>query len=364
MGDLNQTDSTQYVSIADEETGLTASVILEDGVKKVISKSDVTVNSLRGFDDTVDWWGWIGTESDTGGVGGAGDIVTWAAVAGSDPTLFPAISVDTTVQAGDDEDDLIDRIIVNLNNDANFSQYYEASKIFLLSPTLYVTAKERGRVYERPNANDISFTATGTTVTTPAFQDLIQRQKNTSLARDPNNPTLGILGISGSVFFTAASAENVYEKFAMDGGTTDLNVDGSVTPVDFYINSIADLDINLIDLKFFGSGSNIKYDQFLNLNSVLTNGIEVSGQTKGNPFTYTLIKSTNGFHGTWSSGNGFHLQVQQGNDFFDAEKILSQPIILKKTGSFVGGDDFIRVRIQDDLRQVASLFFFVTGFVS
>lgn len=356
MADLNSNERTTPVQLYDEVTGLSASVVLDEGVNKLRAKADVTVNSLRGFDPICDWWGWIGAappgpggEIDTDGVGDPGDVVTWAAAAGDDATLFPSISVNATVQAGDTEDDLLDRLIVNLNNDSNFSTYYSARRIYADAPTLYITSKLPGPAYSRPNMGDITFTATGNTKTTPAFDTLIQRQKNTSLARDPSNPTLGVIGISGSVVQAEGEVTGRVINFAENGGSSDLRVNGSGTPVDFTILPSATKETFYNTLRFEALGNGIQFTKFLSQNSALSTGLEVTIRSNNSEITFPMITTTEDFASFFSRGpSDFDLFDVSGTDYFRATLNFPAPFQLFKQGTFAT-DDFIRVRINDNL---------------
>lgn len=359
MGDLTINERSNAVRIVGGDEAHAADVILEDGKKKLVSKADVTVNSLRGFDPIADWWGWVGSELDTDGVGGAGDIVTVSIAAGDDATLFPAISVDTTVQAGDDEDDLIDRIVTNLNNDSNFQTYYFARKIYDRGPTLYVTSRFPGPAYQRANTNDVQFTATGTTLVTRAYDNLVQRQKNTILARDPSNPTLGVLSAAGSLQVTEGDISGRLIEFALDGVSSDLRVDGSVTPVDFEIMSSATKERFFTSLRFEALGNGIQFTKFLSQNTALTNGIEVTIRSNNSEVTFPTILTTEDFASFFSRGPAdFDFYDVSGTDYFRATLSFAAPFQLYKQGTFAT-EDFIRIRIRDDLTSGIQQFKFI-----
>ncbi len=366
MADLDNKDRTTPVQLYDEETGLAASITLDEGVRKLNAKADVTVNSLRGFDPIVDWWGWIGGNGlsgsiDTDGVGAPGDVVTWAAAAGDDPSLFPAISVDTTVQAGDTEEDLIDRIVTNLNADGNFNSWYFARRIYDDSPTLYVTARLPGAAYSRVNPGDVTFTATGTTKTTPAWDDLIQRQKNTSLARDPSNPTLGVLGISGSVSAAEGDVTGRIIEFAENVGSSDLRVDGSTVVQDFTINASPTKQRFFTSLRFEALGNGIQFTNFLSRNQplALNEGVLVTIRSRDAEVDFPEILATEDFASFFSRGpSDFDLFDVSGTDYFRATLTFAAPFQLYKQGTF-SQDDFIRVRIRSDLSSGLSQFKFI-----
>lgn len=351
MADLDITKRAQPVELFDETTGLSASIVLDGGVPKLRSLSDVTVNSLRGFDPIADTWGFIGTEANSTGVGAAGDTIRTQIAAGDDVSLFPAVDVSTTVQVGDTEEILADRHVSELNGDSNFSLRYSARRINKRAVTVYITAKEAGPQGERPNINDYQFTATGTTVVTPAFQNIIRRQKDTSLARDPSDPTLGVIGISGSVSATAGDVTGRFVEFFLNGGSSSLLVDGSVTPVDFTVTSDA-VDVKFIrSIRFAATGNGIKFGQFLSKSGAggLTNGIEVTIRSNNAEFTFAPIKTTENFLNGFAIGeDNFNLFIQAGGDQMRATLTFLAPFELQKTGTFAT-DDFLRVRIRDNI---------------
>ena len=82
MGDIDQNKSTQSVRVVGGDENHAVDVVLDDGVKKLAAKADVTVNSLRGFDPIADTWFYIGTEQDSLGAGGIGDTVRVQIAAG------------------------------------------------------------------------------------------------------------------------------------------------------------------------------------------------------------------------------------------------------------------------------------------
>lgn len=70
------------------------------------------------------------------------------------------------------------------------------------------------------------------------------------------------------------------QKFTTDGtptGTSDLGVNGSVTPVNYYIESDGENDIYIGVIGFIlGYGSSAELFEFADSGAALTNGIEVS----------------------------------------------------------------------------------------
>lgn len=372
MGDLTDKDSAQYVKVVGEDngvetnplkidssgrpttrlidpvTGLEPSIVLDGGFNKLRALADVTVNSLRGFDPIADTWFFIGTELNSKGVGAAGDTVIVEIDAGDDATQFPAVSVTTTVQAGDDEDILAGRIVNNLNLDANFTLRYRAQKLNKRATTVYITAKEPGPQGERPAIDAFRVYTTGTTTCTRAFQNLIRRQKTTSLARDPSDPTLGVLGISGSV--TASQGEitsRFVEFFRDENGSNDMRVDGTIHK-HFTIPTDPDEETFITHIRILASANGIKFGQFL-ASPTLVNGLELVLRSNNSELKFPPIRKTDDFLGVFAYGEeNFNLFIQQGGDILRATLSFDAPVQLAKAGTFPI-DDFIKVCVCDNL---------------
>lgn len=352
MADLNEKEASKTVRIVGGDEAHFADVILEGGEKKLRAKADVTVNSLRGFDPIADTWGFIGTEADSKGVGAAGDVVTVQILAGDDAALFPAVDVDTTVVVDDTEDDLADRIVANLTADANFALRFFARRINKRATTVYISAKEQGPQGERPNINDFLFTATGTTVVTRAFDKIIRQQKDTSLARDPADPTLGVLGISGSVSASQGEVSSRFVDFFKEPGSSDdMRVDGSSTAVDFLIEADP-IETKFIEsLRIEASGNGIKFGQFLSKSGAggLTNGLELVIRSNNSELVFPVFRVTESFLNEFAlGGDNFDLFIQAGGDQMRATLSFTAPFELQKQNTFVL-DDFVRLRVQDNI---------------
>lgn len=364
MPDLNQTNATQTVRIAGGDENHEVDVILDGGVRKLAAKADVTVNSLRGFDPIADTWFFIGTEADTLGVGGPGDTVRVQILAGDDATKFPAVDVTTTVLAGWEEVDLANAIVSNLNADANFSLNFSTRKLFLDAVTVYITAKRPGPEGARPNINDFLVTTTGTTVATRAFDNIVQRQKNTSLARDPANPTLGVIGISGSVSASSGEVTGRFVHFFENGGSNNLRVNGSSTPVVFSILTDATRETFIESIRFEAAGNGIKFGQFFSKSGgELTNGVSLKIRSNDSEFIFPALKATENFLNEFAFGpDNFNVFIQSGTDQCRATLTFGAPFQLFKSGTFTT-DDFLSVTIQDNLSSgLTSFKALVSGF--
>jgi hypothetical protein len=354
MGDINQEFRTQPVQIFDEITGLPLTIELDNG--KPTLKTTSTVESLRGFDPIADTWLFIGTEADSQGVGGSGDTVQVEIAAGDDAVLFPAVDVTTTVQLNDTEDDLADRIASDLNADADFTLRYSARRVNKRATMVYITSKELGPQGERPNQDDFQVTTTGTTIVTRGFDNIVRRNKVVQFARSTEDPTSGVLGISGSVTAVSGDISGRFIEFALDGASNDMTVDGSITPVEFLIDADANNEKFVESLRFEIVGNGIQFTNFFSKNGPLTNGLMVTIRSNNSEFNIDELKTTEDFASNFALGpDNFDLFIQSGADVARATLTFQSPIQLFKQGTFIGNDDFIKITIRDDLSSGVTL---------
>lgn len=326
-----------------------ADIQLVNGYPSLRTFGVQAIESLKGFDPIADVWFYIGSRGDSLGVGDAGDILTVIVAVGDDPVKFPAINVATTVLLGDDETVFANRIVSTLNGNANFSLNYFARRIDEDAVTIYITARFPGPSGSRPNPNDFEITTTGTTTATKAFDSIIQRSKVTSLARDPANPTLGVLGISGSVTAGEGDVTGRIIEFAMNGGSDDLLVNGSNTPVDFFIHASTEKERFFTGLRFEALGNGIQFTNFLSKNNNLSNGVLVTIRSNDSEITLPAILATEDFGSIFARGAGdYDVYDVSGTDYFRATLSFTAPFQLFKVGTFAT-DDFIKVTIQDNL---------------
>lgn len=330
-----------------------ADVALIDGNPALRTFGIQAIESLKGFDPIADTWFYIGTEQDSLGAGNIGDTVRVQIAAGDQPSIFPAVDVTSTLTATEagDETELANLIINNLNGNANFSSRFFARRLDIEATTIWITAKLPGPGDERPNVDDFQVTTTGTTVATRAWDNIIRRNKQTSLARDPANPTLGVLGISGSVTAGEGDVTGRIIEFAQNGGSPDLQVNGSLgTPINFRVNASPDKERFITSLRFEALGNGIQFTNFISKNGSLTNGVLVTIRSNNSQISFPAIKTTEDFGSYFSrgSGNNFEVFDVSGTDYFRATLSFTAPFQLFKQGTF-GTDDFIEVSIRDNL---------------
>jgi hypothetical protein len=155
---------------------------------------------------------------------------------------------------------------------------------------------------------------------------------------------------------------NLFFQHALNGGSDDMNVDGSVTPVVFEIPADATRDIVVEALAFESFANGIKIDKFLSINSPLTNGITIEIKSEDTVFSFLSIQNTNEFdsHFSFGPGRSYRLTFASGNDAMVARFAPQSPFVLMKSGSYAT-DDYIRVSINDDISSINKLSFLAFG---
>jgi hypothetical protein len=347
-----------------------ADIIDDGGIQRLATDSIVTVESLFGKDPQASTFFYINTQYDVGSIA-INDTVRVQIAVGENATLFPAVDVTTTVTstetgAANPETALANLIVTNLNNNANFSLNWKASRIKDFSG-VFINAKLFNEWGERPNTNSFQVTTTGTTTVNLGFNNIIRRGFETELNRSPNNPRLGVLAISGTVFAVPGGAGDLLIDNAKNAGSSNLRVNGSLaTPIIFSISADATETIFITELRFYGGATSLKFEQFLGQNNALTNGIKIEIKSDNQMITLPLIKSTEDFKNKFSFGgaDNFSIDIQAGADQFVASFLPSFSLGIKRQGSFgAGNDDYIKVYIQDNLTSgMSELEFIVLGF--
>ena len=152
-------------------------------------------------------------------------------------------------------------------------------------------------------------------------------------------------------------------NYALNAGSSDLRVNGSVTSVSFNITPDATYETYFTQLRFFGGGNGIQFTKFLSKTGALTNGILVEIKTDNITFQFEPLKKTEDFKNIFAdSANNFSVDVQSGADQFIAVFGTFFPIRLQPQGTY-GTDDYIKVTIRDDLSSgLTQLQFFGMGY--
>lgn len=339
-----------------------ADVELINGKNRLLTSSIVVIEQLFGRDPQATTWVYIGTDVDADGVGGIGDTVRVQIPAAATPLdlIYPAVDVTTTVTAShvaadNPERELALDICADLNADLNFINARWKCEVIKDFSGIFISSKLFNEFGQR---SSWSVTTTGTTSVTKAFDDILPRGFATELDRSPNDPRKGILAISGSVVsIPGGVGDIIIENFMTPLLSSDMRVDGSITPVDFFIECSDTKDRLVEEIRFYAGCNGVKFGQFLCKNSDLTNGIEVTLVSEQNSLVMPIIKSTEDFKNKFSfggSGTGasFRVDVQAGGDQMSASYLLTNPAIIEKCGTNPLGDDYMRVRIRDNLSNI------------
>jgi hypothetical protein len=351
--------------------------VRSDGLTALATDATVVVESTFGFDQQPDTFFRC---VETGGEG-----TTWTIdIAGTsnDSTSpdrdAPAYQKIFTVLASEvgDEEKLISRMVTELNQDTTFRNdcYFKSQKATDRA-ILHIYSEKfsaSGEFWERPFANDFQVTIGGTPgngVVVVGFDNIISRSKPVTITRDFDSPhRLGLFGITGDVNVTSKALSDLYlDRASRDGLGVDfdMNVNGSGTPVIFRIKASPTTDIFIQEIRFYGSGNGIQFNRFLNLNQTLSAGILVEIKSEDVITDLPLIKSTEDFKNLFSfpGGDAFRLDIASGRDDFLATFQFPNPFLLNAQGTHgAGNDDYIEIRIQDQISQVGSLGFLAKGF--
>lgn len=155
---------------------------------------------------------------------------------------------------------------------------------------------------------------------------------------------------------------NLFFEYAADSSNIDMNVNGSGTPVEFFILAHPTLDKVVESLVFEALDGGIKIDTFLGQNSELANGILIEVKSSDEVFVFRPITKTQEFDSLFSFGSGrsFELIFASGNDSLVARFGSATPFVLKPVGTYAT-DDYIKVTIQDNISNINRLRFLAVG---
>ena len=343
-------------------------VDLVSGKRRMATDAVVTVEQLFGRPGFSAVWFAIGTFDDCSGVGNAGDTIRIEIAAGCLPALYPAVDLIYVVTAGDvaaaqPEISVRDAIISALNSDADFQKSWRADDI-KNNGIVFIESKLRAEKGDRIIPGDFAVTPTGTTITSIAFDVIARRGTETELVRSIDDPRQGILGISGSVSVIPTGFPNRFNEDAKNLGSANLAINGQGAPKIFRVDAVANFDVYVNEIRIHGLSNGVKFGKFLNLNSVLSNGMEIKVKTDDIITTERPIKSTDDLKARFSTSGAWNLDIQAGGDHILASQVLGNfPFVLRAQGTFgVGQDDYFEILIQDNLSQVSNLFCTIVGF--
>lgn len=355
-----------------DELNIADVVQLGDGTKALRTSGLVQIEELFGSDPQATSWSYIGTASDASGVGSAGDTVTTTISAGTPPLdlIYPAVSVITTVTIGmvsdpNPERALAEGICSDLELDANFVAAQWECEVMKDFSGVFINSKLFNEFGERkgciPLTNCFNMVSTGTTVITVAFNEFERRGLPAELSRSPNNPRQGVLAISGSITVNPTGFANRFFKFAESGGSREMAVNGSGTPIMFTIeNNTPGFQAFIQSIKCWITDNGIKFGQYAGINSALTNGFLISVESQGIITAIEPIKTTDDYKHIFPTGGGFRLDIQSGRDDLESELSLVVPFILNPTDI---STDKITFTVQDNLNSLLTQQCTVRGFL-
>jgi hypothetical protein len=351
--------------------------VRSDGLTALATDATVVVESTFGFDQQPDSFFRI-IQTGSAGCEWTIDIAGTTADNTSPDRDAPAYSKTFTVLLAEvgDEETFVRRIIQELNQDTIFrNQCYLKAQKSTDRAIVHIYSEKfsaSGEFWERPNAGDFSVTIGGSPadgVVVVGFDNIISRSKPVTITRDFDSPhRLGLFGITGDVNVTSKALSDLFiKKASLNGDDVNfsMTVNGSVTPKIFRINAQPETTIFIQEIRFYGQGNGIQFGKFLNINQTLNNGILV--EIKSEDFVTDLfdIKTTEDFKNEFSypGADAFRLDIASGRDDFLATFVFPNPFILDEIGAHgVGNDDYIEIRIRDNLTQVGSLQFIAKGF--
>ena len=155
----------------------------------------------------------------------------------------------------------------------------------------------------------------------------------------------------------APNPENIKNAHVLNGGSDDLRVDGSTTPVAFTYGADATYDISILDVKFVLAANSITFgtNYFGSESGPLSNGVLVEVTSNGNTGTVDTLKTNEDFV-FFASPGGFNWIVSS------KDMIYSGWLVGGGLKLYAGTGDNIKVTIRDDLTS-AGVFFkcFVKG---
>jgi len=159
----------------------------------------------------------------------------------------------------------------------------------------------------------------------------------------------------------------IFEKALDSGGSPDMNVIASlIAPVEFTIDADATERKVIEEMTFKAFDSGIKNNNFLGLNSALTNGITITIKSQNNSSSFIPIFDTVDFDAHFALGPGgrFNTIFAAGQDSVVAKFSPQNPFILEPVGTFSPDpDDSVIITINDNLSTVTFLDMTVFGFL-
>lgn len=158
---------------------------------------------------------------------------------------------------------------------------------------------------------------------------------------------------------TGVQADRQLFKFFKNGGSADLNVDGSVTPVEFTVQSTNGKDWLVREIVVHMQDGGMTPTEFGGLGAALTNGLLIEVRNKT---TDAVILDITGGHPIEDNGEFAHLMstssgliiAAAGDDDFHA-------VIDFHDGMIVASGEKVVVTVQDDLQALTEFHMILHG---
>jgi len=159
-----------------------------------------------------------------------------------------------------------------------------------------------------------------------------------------------------------SDSENILERilfnqYLLNGANNNMNVDGSVTPVEFSVDSDVTYDIFLTKIIIHIKDNGITLGKFGGL-TALTNGFELIAKHDGTNIEIATFYANVGFvysGDTWEFLDG-PFQSPDVDDLFVVHYDLATPLRIKKNST-----DELRAVVNDDLTGITEIQVLVRG---
>lgn len=339
-----------------------ADVSLIGGIRKLQTNATVIVEEVFGQDPQGTSWFYFGaTLADANGIGAAGNTVQVQIPAAVTPlgTIYPAVNVTYTITAGDVASSNPERTVAlnvcaALNANANFLSAKWKCTVARDFALVHIESKLFNEFGTRASW---TVTCSGTTACAVGYGDIARRGKPTELSRSPNDPRAGVLAIAGSVTTLPGAIGARYQVYFRDGAASSMLVNGSSVTKTYTATTFATRDVFIEQVRCFGGGNGIRFEQFLAQNVTLANGLLFEVKSDNEISSLGPIRVTEDFKNLLATapGQDFRVDVQAGADQMVAVFRPSVPFPLRAQGTFgSGNDDYLRILVRDNLTSVGS----------
>lgn len=172
----------------------------------------------------------------------------------------------------------------------------------------------------------------------------------------PTNPSPRLEPTRAATNTLVAGSCALFRAYAENGGSSDLLVDGSVTPVEFVVSSDATDDVVLTKLHLWGGAASIGLQKFLSI-AALTNGLLITLKLDGVTIVMEPIKTARDIKHLFGLAR-WSLDSESSYHDVQADYNQETSMVLKK-----GSTDEVKIAVRDDLTgaTLKQLEMFVTG---